>query len=146
MVAHSFLIESSSKLLVTGTGKKARTSSISGSGFHGPFTGHSCYVDFAYLDTTTYVEVIFHSQQFFSIFLCISSLSMSKTVNMKQRVFRGDFSCPRHIFYYSCYCLCRSIKSALAWAPYCLLRLCPCLSCKHLPNNNKNQSDLPSFD
>ena len=23
---------------------------------------------------------------------------MSKTVNMKQRVSRGDFSCPRHIF------------------------------------------------
>ena len=44
----------------------------------------------------------------FSIFLCISTLSMSKTVNMKQRVFRSDFSCPRRIFYSICYCLCRS--------------------------------------
>ena len=68
-------------------------------------TGHSRYVDFAYLDTTTYVEVIFHSQNFFSIFLCISTPSMSKTVNMKQRVSRGDFSCPRRIFYYICYCI-----------------------------------------
>ena len=72
------------------------------------YTGHSRYVDFAYLDTTTYVEVIFHSQHFFSIFLCISTPSMSKTVNMKQRVSRGDFLCPRRIFYYICYCLCRS--------------------------------------
>ena len=72
------------------------------------YTGHSRYVDFAYLDTTTYVEVIFHSQHFFSIFPCISTPSMSKTVNMKQRVSRGDFSCPRRIFYYICYCLCRS--------------------------------------
>ena len=65
-------------------------------------TGHSRYVDFAYLDTTTYVEVIFHSQHFFFIFLCISTPSMSKTVNTKQRVSRGDFSCPRRIFYYIC--------------------------------------------
>ena len=28
-------------------------------------TGHSRYVDLAYLDTTTYVEVTFHSQHFF---------------------------------------------------------------------------------
>ena len=48
-----------------------------------------------YLDTITYVEVIFHSQHFFSIYLCISTPSVSKTVNMKQRVSRGDFSCPR---------------------------------------------------
>ena len=61
-------------------------------------TGHSRYVDFAYLDTTTYIEVIFHSQHFFCIFLCISTPSMSKMVNMKQRVSRGDFSCPRCIF------------------------------------------------
>ena len=72
------------------------------------YTGHSRYVDFAYLDTTTYVEVIFHSQHFFSIFLCISTPSMSKTVSMKQRISRGDFSCPRCIFYYICYCLYRS--------------------------------------
>ena len=65
-------------------------------------TGHSSYVDFAYLDTTTYVKVIFHSQHFFSIFLCISTPSMSKTVNTKQRVSRCDFSCPRRIFYYIC--------------------------------------------
>ena len=92
------------------------------------YTGHSRYVDFAYLDTTTYVEVIFHSQHFFSIFLSISTPSMSKTFNMKQQVSRGDFSCPRHIFYYICHCLCRSIKSALAWAPYCLLQLYTCIS------------------
>ena len=55
-----------------------------------------------------HVEVIFHSQHFFSIFLCISTLSMSKTVNMKQRVSRGDFSYPRRIFFYICYRLCRS--------------------------------------
>ena len=72
------------------------------------YTGHSRYVDFACLDTTTYVEVIFHSQHFFSIFLCISTPSISKMVNMKQRVSRGDFSCPRHIFYCICFCLCRS--------------------------------------
>ena len=65
-------------------------------------TGHSRYVDFAYLDTITYVEVIFHSQHFFSIFLCISTPYMSKTVNTKQWVSRGDFSCPRYIFYYIC--------------------------------------------
>ena len=112
-------------------------------------TGHSHYVDFAYLDTTTYVEVIFHSQNFFSIFLCISTPSMSKTVNMKQRVSRGDFSCPRRIFYNICYCLCRSIKSALAWAPYCLLRLCTCISwgANIFQTTIKiNQSDQPSFD
>ena len=63
-----------------------------------PSTGHSRYVDFAYVDTTTYVEVMFHSEHFFPIFLCISTLSMSKTVNMKQRVSRGDLSCPRRIF------------------------------------------------
>ena len=72
------------------------------------YTGHSRYVDFAYLDTTTYVKVIFHSQHFFSIFLCISTPSMSKTVNMKQRISRRDFSCPRGGFYYICYCLCRN--------------------------------------
>ena len=71
-------------------------------------TGHSRYVDFTYLDTTSYVEVIFHSQHFFSIFPCISTPSMSKTVNMKQWVSRGNFSCPRRIFYYICYCLCWS--------------------------------------
>ena len=71
-------------------------------------TGDSRYVDFAYLDTITYVEVIFHSQHVFSIYLCISTPSLSKTVNMKQRVSRGDFSCPRCIFYYICYFLCRS--------------------------------------
>ena len=54
-------------------------------------TGDSRYVDFAYLDTITYVEVIFHSQHFFSIYLCSSTPSMSKTVNMKQWVSRGDF-------------------------------------------------------
>ena len=48
-------------------------------------TGDSRYVDFGYLDTITYVEVIFHSQHFFSIYLCFSTPSMSKTVNMKQR-------------------------------------------------------------
>ena len=89
-------------------------------------TGDSRYVDFAYLDTITYVEVIFHSQHFFSMYLCISTPSMSKTVNMKQRVSRGDFSCPRHIFYYICYFLCRSQKSALTRAPYCLFWLCTC--------------------
>ena len=36
MLAHSFLIESSSKLLVTWTGIKARTSSISGLWFPWP--------------------------------------------------------------------------------------------------------------
>ena len=48
----------------------------------------------SYLDTTTYVDVIFHSQHLFSISLCISTPSMSKTVNTKQRVSRGDFSSP----------------------------------------------------
>ena len=91
-------------------------------------TGDSHYVDFAYLDTITYVEVIFHSQYFFSIYLCISTPSMSKTVNMKQRVSRADFSCPRHIFYYICYVLCRSQKSALTRVPYCLFWLCICIN------------------
>ena len=93
-----------------------------------PYTGDSRYVDFAYLGTITYVEVIFHSQHFFSIYLCISTQSMSKTVNMNQPVSRGAFSCPRRIFYYICYCLCRSQKSALARASYCLLRLCICIT------------------
>ena len=53
--------------------------------------GCSCYVDFTYLDTTAYVEVIVYSQNVFSIFLCISTPSMSKTVNMKQRVSQADF-------------------------------------------------------
>ena len=57
-------------------------------------TGDSRYVDFAYLDTITYVELIFHSQHVFSMYLRISTPSMSKTVNMKQRVSRGDFLCP----------------------------------------------------
>ena len=92
------------------------------------YTGDSRYVDFAYLDTITYVEVIFHSQHFFCIYLCISTPSMSKTVNMKQQVYRDDFSCPRRIFYYIYYCLCQSQKSALARAPYCLLRQCICIT------------------
>ena len=75
---------------------------------YGVNTGHSRYFDFAYLDTTTYVEVIFHSQHCFSIFLCISTPSMLKMVNMKQWVSRDDFLCPSRIFYYICYCLCRS--------------------------------------
>ena len=57
-------------------------------------------------------------------YLCISTPSMSKMVNMKQQVSRGDFSCPRHIFYYICYFLCRSQKLALTRAPYWLFRLC----------------------
>ena len=69
-------------------------------------TGHSRYVDFAYLETTTYVEVIFHSQHFFSIFLCISTPSMSKMVNTKQRVSRGDF------LYFLLYLLVSMSKSA----------------------------------
>ena len=40
------------------------------------YLGDSRYVHFAYLDTVTYVEVIFHSQHFFSVYLCISTLSM----------------------------------------------------------------------
>ena len=47
------------------------------------YTGHSHYVDFAYLDTTTYVEVIFHSQHFslyffaFQLRLCRKRLPRS---------------------------------------------------------------------
>ena len=37
-------------------------------------TGDSCYVDFVYLDTITYVEVIFHSLHFFSISLHFYSI------------------------------------------------------------------------
>ena len=76
---------------------------------------HLCRSDFLFLT-------------FFSIYLCISTPSMSKTVNMKQRVSRGDFSCPRRIFYYICYCLCRIQNSALTWAPYSLLWLCTCIT------------------
>ena len=92
------------------------------------FTGDSRYVDFAYLDTIIYVEVIFHSQHLFSMYLCISTPSMSKTVNMKQWVSRGDFSCPKCIFCYICYFLCRSQNSALTLAPYCLFPLCTCIT------------------
>ena len=53
---------------------------------------------------------------------------MSKAVNMKQWVSRGDISCPRRIFYYICYCLCRSQNWTLARALYCLLRLCICIN------------------
>ena len=92
------------------------------------YTGDSRYVNFAYIDTITYVKVIFHSQHFFSLYLCISTPSMSKMVNMKQRVSRGDFSCPRRTFCYVCYCLYRSQKSALTRTPYCLLRLRICIN------------------
>ena len=37
-------------------------------------TGDSRYVDFAYVCAVTYAKVIFHSQHFFSVYLCISSL------------------------------------------------------------------------
>ena len=37
------------------------------------YTGDSRYVDLVYLDTITYVEEIFHSQHFFSMYLCIST-------------------------------------------------------------------------
>ena len=60
-------------------------------------TGYSRYVDFVYLNTINYVEVIFHSQHFFSIYLCISPPSMSKTVNMKQRYLEVIFHA-LHIF------------------------------------------------
>ena len=74
-----------------------------------PSTGLSRYVDFAYLDTTTNIEVIFHSQHFFSVYFFAFQLRLCrKTVNMKQRVSRVNFSCPRRIFYYICYCLCRN--------------------------------------
>ena len=114
------------------------------------YTGDTHYVDLAYLDTITYVEVIFDSQHFFSMYLCISTPSMSKTVNMKQRVSRGDFSCPRCIFYYICYILCWSQKSALTQAPYCLFQLCTCITwgAKIFQTKIKNNylSDIPSFD
>ena len=112
-------------------------------------TGDSRYVDFTYLDTITYVEVIFHSQHFFPIYLCISTPSMLKTVNVKQRVSRGDFSCPRRIFYYICYWVCRSENSTLARAMYCLLRLCICINwgAKIFQTMVKNNwSDITSFD
>ena len=96
-------------------------------------TGDSRYVDFAYLDTITYVEVIFHSQHFFSIYLCSSAPSMSKTVNMKQRVSRGDFSCPRCIFYYICYFLCRSQKSVLTRVLSVSAMYIYYLMCENLP-------------
>ena len=51
---------------------------------------------------------VFIPNIFFSTFPYISTPSMSKTVNMKQLVSQGNFSCPRRIFYYICYCLCRS--------------------------------------
>ena len=91
-------------------------------------TGHSRYVDFAYLDTTTYVEVIFHSQHFslyffaFQLRLCRKRLTRSN--GYLEVIFHAlnVFS----IIFASVYC--RSIKSALTWAPYCLLRLCTCIS------------------
>ena len=107
---------------------------------HNQPTNQSRYVDFAYLDTITYVEVIFHSQHFFSIYLCISTPSMSKTVNMKQRVSRADFSCPRRIFYYICYVLCRSQKSALTRVPYCLFWLCTCITWSAKIFNQKSKT------
>ena len=113
------------------------------------YTGDSRYVDFAYLDTITYVEVIFHSQHFCSIYLCISTPSMSKTVNMKQRVSRGDFSCPNRIFYYIYYWVCRSKNLTFARASYCLLRLSICNNwgAKIFQTIIKNNlSDITSFD
>ena len=102
---------------------------------------------FAYLDNITYVEVIFHSQHFFSIYLCISTLSMLKTVNMKQPISRGDFSCPRRILYYFSYCLCRSQKSALARASYvCFGYVYVLLEVRNLSNNGQKQSDITSFE
>ena len=72
-------------------------------------TGHSRYFDFAYLDTTTYVEVIFHSQHFFSNFFAFQLRLWRKRLTWSNghiKVF--FFSCPRRICYYICYCLCRS--------------------------------------
>ena len=91
-------------------------------------TGDSHYVDFAYFDTVTYDKVIFHSKHLFFMYLFISTPSMLKTVNMKQQVSRGDFSCPRRIFYYICYFLYQSRKSALTRGPYCLFRQCTCIT------------------
>ena len=104
-------------------------------------TGDSRYVDFAYLDTITYVEVIFQSQHFFSIYLCISTPSMSKTVNMKQRVSRGDFSCPRCIFYYIL--LLPMSKSKIGAHTGVVLSVSAMymyyLRCENLPNKNQKQ-------
>ena len=55
-------------------------------------TGNSCYVDFAYLYSITYVEVIFHSQHFFSICLCIWTrvLVNSKSESILLQLFFSD--------------------------------------------------------
>ena len=112
-----------------------------------PGTGDSRYVDFAYLATITYVEVIFHSQHFFSIYLCSSTPSMSKTVNMKQRVSRGDFSCTRCIFYYICYFLCWSQKSVLTRGVVLSVSAMYMyyLRCENLPNENKKKIKWYTF-
>ena len=81
--------------------------------------------------STSRISILsFTSQWFFipnifSLYIFAFQLRLcQKTVNMKQRVSRGDFSCRRHIFYYICYCLCRSQNSALTRVPYSLLWLC----------------------
>ena len=42
-------------------------------------------------------------------------------LTIKEWISRGDFSCPRQIFYYICYCICWSQNSAHAQTLYCLL-------------------------
>ena len=79
---------------------------------------HLCQSDVSFL-----IFIHYKSLHFYSF-----TLSMSKTVNMKQQLSRGDFSCPKHIFYYICYCLCQSQKSALTRAPDCLLWQCTCIT------------------
>ena len=86
-----------------------------------PAMSTSCISILSLMSKWLFIPNIF-SINIFAFQLCLCS----KTVNMNQRVPRGDFSCPRRIFYYICYCLCQSQKSALTWLPYCLLWLCIC--------------------
>ena len=100
--------------------------------------GHSRYVDFVYLDTTTYDELIFHSQHFFSIFLCISTPVCRKRLTWSNGYLEVIFHALDifSIIFATVYvevkigtCM-GAILSASATYMYKL-------RCEYLPNNNK---------
>ena len=110
-------------------------------------TGHSRNVDFAYLDTTTYVEVIVHSQHFFlciffafQLHLCRKRLTWSN--GYLEVIFHAldIFSIIFATVYVEVKIGARmgAILSASAMYMYKL-------RCEHLPNNNKNQLNWSTF-
>ena len=89
--------------------------------------GDSRYVDFAYLDTITCVEVIFQSQHFFSIYLCILCLHRKRFTWSNGYL---EVIChAQELFSITVATAYVEVKkSALTRAQYCLFRLCKCIT------------------